>query len=116
MVDDDDGGKCCGDLCRELLVARCASWSWRAHFGAAWMSAVFSSVGSSTGKLSPISHASSLNYAAGQTIPNLVIAKLGAGDIRTFAAKAARSANADKAKRLVLDVELLEQVFEVDRG
>ena len=79
MVDDDDGGKCCGDLCRELLVARCASWSWRAHFGAAWMSAVFSSVGSSTGKLSPISHASSLNYAAGQTIPNVVIAKLGAG-------------------------------------
>ena len=30
------------------------------------------------------------------------IAKLGAGDIRTFAAKAARAANADKAKRLVL--------------
>ena len=30
------------------------------------------------------------------------IAKLGAGDIRSFAAKAARAANADKAKRLVL--------------
>ncbi len=30
------------------------------------------------------------------------VAKLGAGDIRTFAAKAARAANADKAKRLVL--------------
>ncbi len=30
------------------------------------------------------------------------IAKLGAGDIRTFAAKAARSANADKSRRLVL--------------
>jgi leucyl aminopeptidase len=32
------------------------------------------------------------------------IAKLGAGDIRTFAAKAARAANADKAKRLVLGI------------
>lgn len=32
------------------------------------------------------------------------IEKLGAGDIRTFAAKAARAANADKAKRLVLGV------------
>ncbi|MEA2746945.1 MAG: leucyl aminopeptidase, partial [Myxococcales bacterium] len=30
------------------------------------------------------------------------VAKLGPGDIRTFAAKAARAANADKAKRLVL--------------
>ena len=30
------------------------------------------------------------------------VAKLGPGDIRTFAAKAARTANADKAKRLVL--------------
>ncbi len=32
------------------------------------------------------------------------LAKLGPADIRTFAAKAARSANADKAKRLVLGV------------
>jgi leucyl aminopeptidase len=32
------------------------------------------------------------------------VAKLGAGDVRTFAAKAARCANADKAKRLVLGV------------
>ena len=30
------------------------------------------------------------------------VAKLGAGDIRTFAAKAARAANADKAKKLIL--------------
>ena len=30
------------------------------------------------------------------------VTKLGAGDIRTFAAKAARAANADKAKRLIL--------------
>jgi leucyl aminopeptidase len=30
------------------------------------------------------------------------VAKLGAGDIRSFAAKAARAANADKAKRLIL--------------
>ncbi len=32
------------------------------------------------------------------------VAKLTAGDIRTFAAKAARAANADKAKRLVLGI------------
>jgi leucyl aminopeptidase len=32
------------------------------------------------------------------------LAKLGPGDIRTFAAKAARTANADKAKRLVLGI------------
>src|SRR4051794_40943357 len=32
------------------------------------------------------------------------LGKLGAGEIRTFAAKAARAANADKAKRLVLGV------------
>ena len=32
------------------------------------------------------------------------LAKLGAGEIRTFAAKAARAANADKAKRLVLGI------------
>ncbi|MDB4940607.1 MAG: Cytosol aminopeptidase PepA, partial [Labilithrix sp.] len=32
------------------------------------------------------------------------VAKLGPGDIRTFAAKAARAANADKARRLVLGV------------
>jgi leucyl aminopeptidase len=32
------------------------------------------------------------------------VAKLGPGDIRTFAAKAARTANADKAKRLVLGI------------
>src|SRR5262245_16496341 len=30
--------------------------------------------------------------------------KLGPGDVRTFAAKAARAANADKAKRLVLGI------------
>src|SRR5262245_43974077 len=32
------------------------------------------------------------------------VAKLGPGDVRTFAAKAARAANGDKAKRLVLGV------------
>ncbi len=32
------------------------------------------------------------------------VAKLSAGDVRTFAAKAARAANADKAKRLVLGI------------
>lgn len=32
------------------------------------------------------------------------LTKLGAGDVRTFAAKAARAANSDKAKRLVLGV------------
>ena len=46
------------------------------------------------------------------------IAKLGAGDIRTFAAKAARSANADKSRRLVLGLPagLEDRLREVAEG
>jgi leucyl aminopeptidase len=46
------------------------------------------------------------------------VEKLGPGDIRTFAAKAARAANADKAKRLVLGIpeELGSRLREIVEG
>ena len=46
------------------------------------------------------------------------VAKLGAGDIRTFAAKAARSANADKSRRLVMGLPagLEDRLREVVEG
>ncbi len=46
------------------------------------------------------------------------VTKLGPGDVRTFAAKAARAANADKAKRLVLGIpeELGDRLREIVEG
>ncbi|MBN9167816.1 MAG: leucyl aminopeptidase [Myxococcales bacterium] len=46
------------------------------------------------------------------------VTKLGPGDVRTFAAKAARAANADKARRLVLGIpeELGDRLREIVEG